>query len=83
LFHEFCVKECIIHEVIPPYLAKSNEVAERKNETLKEMMNALLINSLTPNNLWGETLLTTCFLQNRIPHKKTRKTPYEFKGNRT
>ena len=24
------------------------------------MMNALLISSSTPNNLWGEALLTTC-----------------------
>jgi len=42
------------------------------------MMNAMLISSNTPDNLWGEALLTTCFLQNRIPHKKTGKTPYEL-----
>jgi len=41
------------------------------------MMNVMLISSNAPDNMWGESLLTTCFfffLQNRIPHKKTGKT---------
>ena len=42
------------------------------------MMNTMLISSAAPNNLWGEAILTACFLQNRVPHKKTRKTPYEI-----
>ena len=37
-------------------------------------MNIMLISSNASDNLWGESLLTTCFLQNRIPHKKTGKT---------
>ena len=46
------------------------------------MMNAMLVSSAAPNNLWGEALLSACFLQNRIPHKKTQKTPYElWKGS--
>jgi len=42
------------------------------------MMNVMLISSNAPDNLWGESLLTACFLQNRIPHRKTGKTPYEL-----
>jgi len=42
------------------------------------MMNAMLISSNALDNLWGEALLTACFLQNRIPYKKTGKTPYEL-----
>ena len=42
------------------------------------MMNVMLISSNTPDNLWGKDLLTACFLLNRIPHKKTGKTPYEL-----
>ena len=61
LFNDYCVKECIIHEVIPLYSPKSNGVGERKNKTLKEMMNAMLINSNAFDNLWGESLLTACF----------------------
>ena len=77
-FNDYCVKEEIIHEVTPPYSPESNGVAEIKNRTLKEMMNAMLISSNVPDNLWGEALLTTCFLQNRILHKKSGKTSYDL-----
>ena len=42
------------------------------------MMNVMLISSNAPDNLWGESLLTVCFLKNRIPLKKTGKIPYEL-----
>ena len=66
----------------PPYSPESNGVAERKNRTLKEMMNSLLVSASTPNNLWGEAILSACHLQNRISYKKTGKTTYElWKGH--
>jgi len=42
------------------------------------MMNSMLVSSHAPNNLWGEALLSACFLLNRIPHRTTGKTPYEL-----
>ena len=41
-------------------------------------MNALLVNSFAPNNLWGEALLTAYFLESRIRHKKTSLSLYEL-----
>ena len=38
----------IIHETTTPYSPQSNGVAKRKNRTLKEMMNAMLISSSLP-----------------------------------
>ena len=68
----------IIHETTLSYSPESNGVAERKNRTLKEMKNAMLVSSEAPLNLWGEAILSACHIQNRIPYKKTGKTPYEL-----
>ena len=53
-------------------------MAERKNRTLKEMMNAMLISSCLPQNIWGEAILSANYLLNKVPKKKTEKTPYEL-----
>jgi transposase InsO family protein len=41
-FSDFCVEHGIIHERTPPYSPQSNEVAERKNHTLIDLVNAML-----------------------------------------
>ena len=40
------------------------------------MMNAMMISSRLPQNLWGEALLSTNYILNKLPHKKLDKTPY-------
>ena len=47
-FGEFCSQHGIIHQTIAPYSPQQNGIAERKNRTLKEMMNAMLISSSLP-----------------------------------
>ena len=78
LFKKFCKQNGIIHEGTPPYLPESHGIAKRKNGTLKEMMNAMLVSSELSSNMWGEAILSACHIQNMVPHKKTGKTPYEF-----
>ena len=47
-FVDVCTQHGIIHETTTPYSPQSNGVAERKNRTLKGMMNAMLISSGLP-----------------------------------
>jgi transposase InsO family protein len=42
LFTLFCEEHDIIHERTPPYSLQSNGVAERKNRTLTDLVNAML-----------------------------------------
>ena len=47
------------------------------------MVNALLLHAKLPFNLWGEALLATCHIVNRIPTKKKKISPYElWKGRK-
>ena len=42
------------------------------------MMNAMFISSRLSSNMWGGAILSACHIQNKVPHKKTGKTTYEF-----
>ena len=77
-FVDVCVQHGIIYETKTPYSPQSNGVVERKNRTLKEMMNAMLISSGIPQNMWGEAILSANYLLNKVPKKKAEKTPYEL-----
>ena len=81
-FSEYCSNHGIIHETTAPYSPQQNGIAERKNRTLKEMMNAMLTSSGVPQNLWGEALLSANYVLNKLPHKRLDKTPYKlWKGH--
>jgi len=80
-FTKFCEDNGIIHQTTAPYSPQSNGIAERKNRTLKNMVNAMLVSSGLPMTLWGEAVLTAAKILNCIPQKDSEKTPYElFKG---
>ena len=68
IFDELCAKFGIIHQTTAPYTPQQNGIAKRKNRTLKDMVNAMLVSSGLPQNLWGEAVLTANFILNRVPH---------------
>ena len=82
-FVEICLEYGIIHQTTALYTPQLNVFAERNNRTLKEMMNALMINSGSPRNVWGESILRGNKILNRVPHRKTQSIPYElWKGRK-
>jgi transposase InsO family protein len=76
-FTEFCVKHGIIHERTPPYSPQSNGIAEKKNRTLIELVNAILGTVGLSKEWWGEAILTACHVLNRVPTKNKEITPFE------
>ncbi|GKB13137.1 DNA polymerase zeta catalytic subunit-like protein [Tanacetum coccineum] len=42
------------------------------------MINSMLITSWAPHSLWGEVCLAANTILNKIPHKKSDKTPYQL-----
>ena len=41
-------------------------------------MNVILLSLRLPNNMWGEAVLSACYIHNRLTHKKLDQTPYEL-----
>jgi hypothetical protein len=76
-FGEYCAEHGIIHETIAPYSPQSNGVAERKNQTLTDLVNAMLDNSGLSKSWWDEAILAACFILNRAPSAKGDIMPYE------
>ena len=78
IFDEFCEEHGIIHERTPPYSRESNGVAERKNHTLTDLVNAMLDTGGLSKAWWGEALLTASHVLNRVPNRNKEQTPYEI-----
>lgn len=82
-FEEFWASHVIIHQTMAPYSPQSNGIAERKNRTLKEMTNAMLISYGLPQNLWDEAIRSDIYNLINIPNKKKDETPYKlWKGRK-
>jgi transposase InsO family protein len=52
-FSEFCAEHGIIHERTPSYSPQSNKIAERKNCTLTDLVNAMLDTAGLSKEWWG------------------------------
>ena len=53
IFDKFCEEHSIIHERTPPYSPESNGIAERKNRTLTDLVNAMLVTGGLSKAWWG------------------------------
>lgn len=65
-----------------PHVKQGNGIAERENRILCDTARSLLYNADLSRTdrlrLWGEAILTSAYLRNRVPNKRTRdRTPFE------
>jgi hypothetical protein len=78
IFDEFCEEHGVIHERTPPYSPESKGVAKRKNRTLTNLVNATLDTVGLSKAWWGEALLTSYHVLNRVLNKNKDQIPYEM-----
>ncbi|GJR65242.1 retrovirus-related pol polyprotein from transposon TNT 1-94 [Tanacetum coccineum] len=73
----------IFHQKTVPRTPQQNDVVERRNRTLVEAAQTMLIFSKAPMFLWAEAVATACYTQNHsLIHTRHDKTPYELVYNK-
>ena len=78
LFKSFCKDHGIRRHYTMPYSPQSNGVAERRNQTLLDIVRSMMANANLSTSFWGDALLTAAYILNRVPSKSVSKTPYEI-----
>jgi IS30 family transposase len=69
MLSQFFLEKGLVHQSSCVNTLQQNGLAERKNKHLLEVAWALLFTNQVPKYLWGEAVLTTTYLINRMPNK--------------
>ena len=77
-FARFLEKRGICAQYTMPGTPQQNDVLERRNRTLLDMVRSMVSNASLPISLWTYALKTAMYLQNRVPSKAVQKTPFEL-----
>ena len=80
-FAKFLQEHEIVAQHNMPGSPNQNGVAERRNQTLVDMVQSMIRNSNLLKSLWTNTLKTAVYILNRVPTKAAPKTPFEFWKN--
>ncbi|GJV20335.1 retrovirus-related pol polyprotein from transposon TNT 1-94 [Tanacetum coccineum] len=72
----------IFHQKTVPRTPQQNDVVERRNRTLVEAAQTMLIFSKAPMFLWAEAVATACTQNRSLIHTRHDKTPYELVHNK-
>jgi transposase InsO family protein len=78
LFALFLQEIGIVHQFSMPGDPRQNEVAERRNRTLMNMVRSMICNTTFLECLWSGALKITTHVLNRVPSKYVPTTPYEL-----
>ena len=76
LFVKFLQKHKIFAQYTMLGSPDQNDVAERRNRTLMDMIKSMRSNKKLPQFLWIEALKTVVYILNRVPTKAVLKTPF-------
>lgn len=57
----------IIYQITCPYTPQQNGIVEHRNRHLLETTRAFIFQAHTPRRFWSDTVLTACYLINRMP----------------
>jgi len=76
LFAKFLQEHGIIAQYTMLGSPDQNDVAERRNRTLMDMIKSMRSNKKLPQFLWIEALKTVVYILNRVPTKAVLKTPF-------
>ena len=66
-FKAYLARQGIEHQLTVAGTPEQNGAAERLNRTLEERARSMLAESGLPGSLWGEVVMTACYLRNRSP----------------
>jgi transposase InsO family protein len=78
-FMDYCNSHGIKRQFFVARTPQQNGVVERKNMTVQEMAQTMLMDSKLTDIFWTQTMHTTVHIQNRVMlRNNTDKTPYEL-----
>jgi transposase InsO family protein len=78
-FMDYCNNHGIKRQFSVAKTPQQNGVVERKNMTIQEMDQTMLMDSKLTDNFWTQAVHTTIHIQNRVMlRNNTDKTPYEL-----
>ncbi|KAL4202244.1 hypothetical protein AMTRI_Chr02g262690 [Amborella trichopoda] len=66
-FQNYFTQNGILHQTSYAHTPQQNEVSKKKNQHLIEVTPTLLINTHVRYVHWGDALLTSCYMINRMP----------------
>nr|GEV64243.1 uncharacterized mitochondrial protein AtMg00810-like [Tanacetum cinerariifolium] len=81
-YGDYVIGDSVISRTVPK-TPQQNGVVKRRNRTLVEAAQTMLIFSKALMFLWAEAVATACYTQNRsLIHTRQHKTPYELVHNK-
>jgi len=78
MFKEFCEKKSMRRQLTIPATLQQNDMAERTNRTLLDIVRSMMAHANLPISFWGDVLLMVAYILNHVPSKSISTTLYEL-----